>query len=165
MAMVMATPHIHTLTPLQPSLLCQFIPKRSPLSFLGAGQADKAFFNMSYLLHVRIVEDTGNEKDNNERITDQVMGEAINHLSKMVSTCKINRHLDSMSEVINFLGNCWTWPQLSWDTERGKPAFIQCIEELGNHLSKPEIKRWFKRVCFRPEGSTSHGLFSTSLHR
>ena len=56
--MAMLTPYIYTPTPLQLALLCQFIPKRILLSSLDAGQADKASFNMSYLLPAPLVKDT-----------------------------------------------------------------------------------------------------------
>ena len=62
---------------------------------------------MAYFIHALLVEDAGNDKDNNKCIDEQVMREEIDHLTKMVSTCNINRHLNIMSEVITFLGNCW----------------------------------------------------------
>ena len=82
-----------------------------------------------------------------ECITEQVMGEEIDHLTKMVSTCKINHHIDSMSEVITFLGNCWTWPQLAWDIDARRPIFVGCIKELVDGLSESGIKHWFEHAC------------------
>ena len=153
--MIILTPHIYTTPPTaRPPLSVH--PKEQTIISLDVGQAENASFSMTYLLPAPLVENTNTKKDNNKRIAEQFMG--------MAATCKINRHLDSMSEATPFLGNSWTWPQLSWDISAGKPIFLRCVEELGNSLSKPDIRRWFEQACIRPRDSTSRGQFSTSLN-
>ena len=63
---------------------------------------------MAYFLPSPLIDDTSTNKDDNKCIARQVMGEEVDHLTKMVSTCKINRHINIMDKVITFLGNCWT---------------------------------------------------------
>ena len=86
---------------------------------------------MTYFLPAPRIEDTSADKDNGEHITKQVMGEEIDHLTKLVSTCNINHNFAIMAEVITFLGNFCTWPHISWDLSKGKPSLFATSESSG----------------------------------
>ena len=98
-----------------------------------------AFFFPNYR-----IDDFDTNKANNERITEQVLGEEVDHLTKMVASCKLNNNLDSLSMVLTFLGNCWIWPQVNWNMALVTLVFTQYVEELEDALTEPNISRWFE---------------------
>ena len=44
------------------------------------------------------------------------------------------------------------WPHISWDIVQAKPVFTQCIQELVDGLTDPNIRRWFEQACLRNGG-------------
>ena len=102
---------------------------------------DRSAFSVAFFFPNYRIDDFDTNKANNERITEQVLGEEVDHLTKMVASCKLNNNLDSLSMVLTFLGNCWIWPQVNWNTAQVRPVFVQCVEKLADALTKPNIHR------------------------
>ena len=66
---------------------------------------------MAFFLPNQLIDDFGPDKTNNKYITEQVMWKEIDHLTKMVSNCKLNHYYDNLNMVLTFLGNYWVWPR------------------------------------------------------
>ena len=60
---------------------------------------------MAFSLSDQLTEDLDAAKANDEHIAEQVIGEEIDYLIKMVSNCKLNLYLNNLNMVLTFLGN------------------------------------------------------------
>ena len=144
--------HSSNLTDLQIALLTQWKLCKTPLTSLDAAATNKSSWTAAYFIPVSLSTDADADNDNDERIAEQVLGEEKILLTKIKAINKINRHIDSLSMVLCFLGNCYCLPQISFDVKSVKPIFSQCVEEVGHCLTEPNIRRWFERACLREGG-------------
>ena len=144
--------HSNSFTDLQGALITQFRVCKFPLASLDAAAANKTSWSIAYFIPLSLTIDADVDKDNEDRIAEQVLGKEIEHLTKIKATNKINRYMDSHSMVMTFLGNCHCFPQVIWDISSVKPVFIVCVEELADTLTEPHIRRWFERACLREGG-------------
>ena len=87
------------------ALICQFYLRKTPLPSLDIGSKDKGSFRMAFSLSDQLTEELDADKANDEHITEQVIGEEIDYLIKMVSNCKLNLYLNNLNMVLTFLGN------------------------------------------------------------
>ena len=127
--------------------ICKF-----PLTSLDAAAKNKTSWTTAYFIPLSLTAEADSDKDNDERIAEQVLGEEIEHLTKYKASIRINRYLDSHSMIMTFLGNCHCFPQVLYDIDAVKPIFVVCIEELADALTEPHIRRWFERACLREGG-------------
>ena len=67
---------------------------------------------MDYFIPMSLNTEADADNDNNERIVKQVLGKEVVLLTKIKAVSKINRHIDSLSMVLCFLGNCYCLPKL-----------------------------------------------------
>ena len=144
--------HSSNLTDLQIALLTQWRLCKTPLISLDAAAANKSSWTAAYFIPVSLNTEADADNDNDERIAEQVLGEEAILLTKIKAINKINRHIDSLSMVLCFLGNCYCLPKISFDVDAVKPIFSQCVEEVGNCLTEPNVRRWFERACLRDGG-------------
>ena len=126
---------------LQCTLLSQFRACKTPLTYLDAAAANKTSWTVAYFIPVSLHIDEDADKESDERIAEQVLGEEVEHLTKIKTTNKIICHLNSHGMVMTFLGNYHCFPQVVWDIKAVRPIFVMCIKELADAMREPNIRR------------------------